>query len=254
MPGCRVCRSAIEPFIDFGRMPLGQRLSDRRSVRRTSIFFNLSAACLSALHAGAAGRAAAARADVQRSLSVLLRHVGADAGALCGAGARRHRDTAGGRSVRRRNRQQRRHAAASRRAARASVTSASSRRASVAQRGDAPRRQHDLPVLRCGDWRAQIVAEHGQADAIIAANALSHIADLHSVVEGIGDPARAGRHLRDRGSVLGRRRRPDRLRSDLRRARVVFHAVVVVVICSRNMASRCSTRRRSTCTADRCAT
>ena len=31
----------------------------------------------------------------------------------------------------------------------------------------------------------QIVAEHGQAHALIAANALSHIADLHSVVEGI---------------------------------------------------------------------
>jgi methylation protein EvaC len=30
-----------------------------------------------------------------------------------------------------------------------------------------------------------IVAEHGHADAIIAANALSHIADLHSVAEGI---------------------------------------------------------------------
>ena len=31
----------------------------------------------------------------------------------------------------------------------------------------------------------QMVAEHGQADAVIAANALSHIADLHSVVAGI---------------------------------------------------------------------
>src|SRR5690242_14732578 len=31
----------------------------------------------------------------------------------------------------------------------------------------------------------QIVSEHGHAHAIIAANALSHIADLHSVLEGI---------------------------------------------------------------------
>ena len=31
----------------------------------------------------------------------------------------------------------------------------------------------------------EIVAEHGHAHAIVAANALSHIADLHSVVEGI---------------------------------------------------------------------
>lgn len=31
----------------------------------------------------------------------------------------------------------------------------------------------------------QVVAEHGQAQAVIAANALSHVADLHSVVAGI---------------------------------------------------------------------
>ena len=34
-------------------------------------------------------------------------------------------------------------------------------------------------------WHGDIVAEHGHADAVIAANALSHIADLHAVVEGI---------------------------------------------------------------------
>ncbi len=41
------------------------------------------------------------------------------------------------------------------------------------------RRFFDAEVAR------EIVAEHGQAHAIVAANALSHIADLHSVVEGI---------------------------------------------------------------------
>jgi methylation protein EvaC len=43
MPGCRVCESSIEPFIDFGRMPLanGFLTADRFA---TEYFFNLSAA------------------------------------------------------------------------------------------------------------------------------------------------------------------------------------------------------------------
>ena len=43
MSGCRICRSAIEPFIDFGRMPLanGFLLPDQFA---DEYFFNLSAA------------------------------------------------------------------------------------------------------------------------------------------------------------------------------------------------------------------
>ena len=70
----------------------------------------------------------------------------------------------------------------------------------------------------------RIVAEHGQADAFIAANVMCHIPYLHSVVGGRRASAEAGRRADVRGSLPGRHRREDVLRSDLRRARLLLLA------------------------------
>jgi len=43
MPACRVCQSDIEPFIDFGRMPLANGLLTADQFD-TEYFFNLAAA------------------------------------------------------------------------------------------------------------------------------------------------------------------------------------------------------------------
>ena len=184
MSGCRICRSAIEPFIDFGRMPLANGFLTPGSVCRR-ILLQPERGRLSSLHPGAAGRATVARADVQRPLSVLLRQLGAHGSAFCRAGRRRHRAAAEREILRGRNRQQRRHAVAARRHSAGFVISASSRQpawreAAIARGVNTLCRFFDAALAR-DDRRRSTAAR----DAVIAANALSHIADLHAVVEGI---------------------------------------------------------------------
>jgi methylation protein EvaC len=182
MSGCRVCDSTIEPFVDFGRMPLanGFLTADRFA---GEYFFNLSAAycprCtlvqlveqpqrermfndrypffsatslrMQEHFAGLATEAIAALpagdplvVEIGSNDGTLLRHV-ADAGI-------RH----------------------------LGIEPSASVALAAGDRG----------VTTIGEFfdarlARQIVSTHGPAHAVIAANALSHIADLHAVVEGI---------------------------------------------------------------------
>ena len=89
-----------------------------------------------------------------------------------------------------------------------------------------------------------IVAAHGQADAILAANVMCHIPDLGGVADGIRRLLEAGRRLHVRGPVSRRYDRQDLLRSDLRRARVrSFSATSVAAGLRRCMVLISSTSR-----------
>src|SRR5688572_4801740 len=182
MPACRVCRSDIEPFIDFGRMPLanGFLTADQFA---SEYYFNLSAACcprctlvqlveqpqrermfndrypfFSSTSVRMQEHFAALADDVIAALpstDPFVVEIGSNDGTLLQHVARsriRHLGIEPSASV-------------ARAAADAGVTTTCV--------------FFDAPLAK------QIVAAHGQAHAIIAANALSHIADLHSVVEGI---------------------------------------------------------------------
>lgn len=182
MSGCRVCRSGIEPFIDFGRMPLANGfltpgqfaneyyfdLSAAYCPRCTLVqlaeqpqrermfndrypFFSATSARMDAHFAGLARdvieqvpRGDAFVVEIGSNDGTLLRHA-------AGAGIR--------------------HLGIE--------PSASVARAATARGVHTMCKFFDAPLAR------DIVSTHGQADAVIAANALSHVADLHSVAEGI---------------------------------------------------------------------
>ena len=182
MPGCRVCQSAIEPFIDFGRMPLanGFLTADQFA---TEYYFNLiAAACgkcslvqlveqpprhrmfnerypfFSATSQRMQQHFAALAEDVIAALpptDPFVVEIGSNDGTLL-----KH------------------------------VARSGIRHLGIEPSAGVARAAIDAGVTTtCNFFDAAlaktIVAEHGPADAIIAANALSHVADVHSVVEGI---------------------------------------------------------------------
>lgn len=182
MPDCRICHSDIEPFIDFGRMPLanGFLTPDQFAAE---YYFNLSAAycprCtlvqlveqpqrermfndrypfFSATSERMAGHFAGLARDVIAQLqpeAALVVEIGSNDGTLL-----RHAAQAGIRHL-------------------GIEPSASVARAATALGVRTVCSFFDAPLAR------EIVSEHGQAHAVIAANALSHVADVHSVAEGI---------------------------------------------------------------------
>ena len=182
MPGCRVCHSDIEPFIDFGCMPLANGFLTPDQFA-DEYYFNLSAAAcprctlvqlveqpprermfndrypfFSATSARMAAHFAALAQDVIATLppgDPLVVEIGSNDGTLL------------------------RHAAQARIRHLGVEPSASVARAATAQGVNTICKFFDVQLAR------EIVAEHGQADAVIAANALSHIADLHAVIEAI---------------------------------------------------------------------
>jgi methylation protein EvaC len=182
MPGCRICRSTIEPFIDFGRMPLANGFLTRDQFA-DEYFFNLSAAycprCalvqlveqpprermfndrypfFSATSARMETHFAALARDVIAKLpdgEPFIVEIGSNDGTLL-----RHAAQAGIRHL-------------------GIEPSASVARAATARGVSTLCRFFDAQLAR------EMVSEHGHAHAVIAANALSHVADLHSVVEGI---------------------------------------------------------------------
>jgi methylation protein EvaC len=182
MSGCRVCRSAIEPFIDFGRMPLAngfltpdqfageyyfnlraaycprctlvqlvEQPQRERMFNERYPFFSATSARMQMHFAGLAG-------DVIATLppgDPFVVEIGSNDGTLL-----RHAANAGIRHL--------------------GVEPSASVAATAIAGGVATLcRFFDTEVAR------DIVAAHGQADAIIAANALSHVADVHAVVAGI---------------------------------------------------------------------
>lgn len=182
MSACRICRSAIEPFIDFGRMPLANGFLTPDQFP-DEYFFNLSAAScprctlvqlveqpqrermfnerypfFSASSARMAAHFAALAADVIEALPTgdpFVVELGSNDGTLL-----RHVAEAGIRHL-------------------GVEPSASVAQAAIAQGVDTICAFFDDQLART------MVAQHGQAHAVIAANALSHVADLHAVVGGI---------------------------------------------------------------------
>lgn len=182
MSRCRVCDSNIEPFIDFGPMPLANGFLSADQFA-SEYYFDLSAACcprctlvqlveqpqrermfndrypfFSATSVRMQEHFAALARDVIAALpptDPFVVEIGSNDGTLLRHVARagiRHLGVEPSASV-------------ARAAADAGVTTACT--------------FFDTSLAK------RILAEHGPADAIIAANALSHIADLHSVAEGI---------------------------------------------------------------------
>ncbi|HEX6164522.1 MAG TPA: class I SAM-dependent methyltransferase [Vicinamibacterales bacterium] len=182
MRGCRACDAAIEPFVDFGRMPLanGFLAADEFA---GEFFFNLSAAfcprCTLVqlveqpdrqrmfndrypFYSATSARMQQHFADLARevmaslgSTDAFVVEIGSNDGTLL-----RHAARAGVRHL-------------------GVEPSASVARAAAAAGVNTMCAFFDRTIAR------QILAAHGPAHAIVAANALSHIADLHSVVEGI---------------------------------------------------------------------
>jgi methylation protein EvaC len=182
MSGCRVCQSNIEPFIDFGRMPLanGFLMPDQFA---NEYFFNLAAAycprCtlvqlveqpqrermfnerypfFSATSVRMQEHFAALAGGVIATLpprDPFVVEIGSNDGTLL-----RHAANAGVRHL-------------------GIEPSASVAETAIAGGVSTMRRFFDAEVAR------EIVATHGQAHAIVAANTLSHVADLHAVAEGI---------------------------------------------------------------------
>lgn len=182
MPGCRVCQSPTELFIDFGRMPLANgflhpdqfageyffHLSAAWCSRCTLVqlveqpdanlmfderypFFSGSSAHMTA-HFGALAQDVIARLPAG---DPLVLEIGSNDGTLL-----RHAADAGIRHL-------------------GIEPSASVAAAATAQGVRTIQRFFDAPLAR------EIGAAHGTADAVIAANALSHMGDPGSVVEGI---------------------------------------------------------------------
>jgi methylation protein EvaC len=182
MPGCRVCQSDIEPFIDFGRMPLANGFLTPEQFA-DEYFFNLSAAycprCtlvqlveqpqrermfnerypfFSATSARMQAHFARLAEDVlsaRPSPDAFVVEIGSNDGTFLGGIASR--------GVR--------HLGID--------PSASVTRAALDKGVSTVCAFFDAALAR------RIVAEHGQAHAIVAANALSHVADVHAVAEGI---------------------------------------------------------------------
>jgi methylation protein EvaC len=182
MAACRNCQSDLEPFLDFGRMPLANAFLTA-DLFASEYFFNLTAAfctrCalvqladqpprermfnqhypfFSATSSRMQSHFAALAADV---IEVVPRgdpfviEIGSNDGTLL-----RHVAEAGIRHL-------------------GIEPSASVASAAIARGINTSGAFFDAALAR------RIVAEHGPADAVIAANALSHVADLHGVVEGI---------------------------------------------------------------------
>lgn len=183
MGACRSCRSGIEPFIDFGRMPLanGFLTADQFDAE---YFFNLSAAfcprCTLVQLVEQPPRermfnerypffsASSARMDAHfEALATRVINGGlpsgdpfvVEIGSNDGTLLRHFAD------------RQIRHLGVE--------PSAGVARAAAARGVNTICEFFDAALA------ARIVAEHGQPDAIIAANALSHVGDPHAVIEGI---------------------------------------------------------------------
>jgi methylation protein EvaC len=182
MSGCRVCQSSVEPFIDFGRMPLANGFLPPAQFEG-EYFFHLAAAycprCtlvqlveqpdrarmfndrypfFSATSSRMQDHFARLAADVIAGLPAgdpFVVEIGSNDGTLL------------------------RHVARARHRHLGIEPSASVARAATDAGVNTVERFFDATLAR------EIVAAHGPADAIIAANALSHIADLHAVVEGV---------------------------------------------------------------------
>lgn len=182
MPACRACQSRIETFIDFGRMPLANGFLTPEQFA-DEYFFNLSAAYCPRCtlvqlvdqpqrermfndrypffsassvrmqdHFGSLARDVIANLPPQDPFVV---EIGSNDGTLLG-----HVAAAGIRHL------------------------GIEPSASVADRARACGVDTIGEFFDAGVAR-RIVLERGHADAIVAANALSHVANLHSVVEGI---------------------------------------------------------------------
>lgn len=182
MSGCRICHSTIEPFIDFGRMPLANgfltpaqfageylfNLSAAYCPRCTLVqlveqpqrerMFNAHYPFFSATSDRMAAHFAALAADLMAALpkqDPFVVEIGSNDGTLL-----RHVAEAGIRHL--------------------GIEPSASVAQAATDRGVSTRCAFfDAPLAR------DIVSEHGQADAVIAANALSHVADVHAVVDGI---------------------------------------------------------------------
>jgi methylation protein EvaC len=183
MSTCRICSSPIEPFIDFGRMPLANGFLTPAQFAG-EYFFNLSAAfcphCtlvqlveqparermfnerypfFSASSARMSAHFANLANDViEHQLPAgdpLIAEIGSNDGTLL-----RHAAARGIRHV-------------------GIEPSASVARAATANGVNTICQFFDPEVAKT------IVTEHGQADVVIAANALSHMADPHAIVDGI---------------------------------------------------------------------
>ena len=181
MPACRACDAVIEPFIDFGRMPLANGFLSPDQFAG-EYFFDLTAAycprctLVQLVHQPDRDRMfndrypffTATSSRMQEHFAKLARdllasvpgdsfmvEVGSNDGTLL-----RHAASAGHRHL----------------GIEPSDSVANAARASGVN-----------TLCRFFDARLarEIVAGHGHAHSIVAANALSHIADLHSVVEGI---------------------------------------------------------------------
>jgi methylation protein EvaC len=180
--GCRVCEAPIETFIDFGRMPLANGFLTADQFANEH-FFNLSAAycprCTLVQLVEQPRRElmfnerypffTATSARMQDHFARLAREVlatlpadpfvveiGSNDGTLL-----RHVAAAGHRHL-------------------GIEPSASVAEAARAAGVNTRCSFFDVPLAR------EILREHGPADAIIAANALSHVADPHGVIEAVG--------------------------------------------------------------------
>ena len=203
MPACRACHSNLEPFIDFGRMPLANGFLAPDQFAADMDDFNWSAAyCLRCTLVQLVEQPPRERMFNERypffsaTSARMQEHFARLAETSCDAAARDPFVVEIGSN----DGTLLRHVARP-----ASATLASSRR----ERGRVrprPRRQHHQRFFDAGLAR-RIVAEHGHAHAIVAANAMSHIADLHWRRRGRRQPAGARRPVRHRGSVSGRHRR-----------------------------------------------
>lgn len=182
MASCRVCGNAVEPFIDFGRMPLANGFSTSTQFS-TEYFFQLRAACCQAckhvqlveqpprelmfnerypFFTATSARMSAHFADLARDIVAHLPHgdpllveLGSNDGTLLKHVARagiRHLGVEPSAGV-----------------------AAAARAAGV----------NTLVTFFDAKVAASIVDQHGHADAIIATNVLSHAGDPHSVVEGL---------------------------------------------------------------------
>ena len=173
MSGCRICRSAIEPFIDFGRMPLANGFLTPDQFA-DEYFFDLSAATVRVARwcSWSSSRSAS---GCSTTLSVLLRDLVAHGGALRGSGR-----ATSSRRCRRTTRSWSRSAATTARCCgtprtRAFAISGSSRRPTW--RG----RERRGRQTTCAFFERRLARADRRGarsgDAIIAANTLSHIAD-----------------------------------------------------------------------------
>lgn len=182
MASCRVCESAIEPFIDFGRMPLANGFLTPAQFP-TEYFFQLRAACCQACQhvqlleqpprermfnerypffTATSARMTAHFADLARDVITRLPHrdafvveLGSNDGTLL-----KHVAQAGIRHLG---------------VEPSSGVAEEARAAGV----------NTVVTFFDAELATSIVNEYGQADAIIATNALSHVAEPHRVLTGL---------------------------------------------------------------------